>query len=211
MTDPSGRTPGPTWWRANRAAVALLAPMLAVTIGAASFRSVSIYRPSTLTAGQVSAGTSVHFSATSRGTPGGVHRDVTVTADAATPRSVVDEVRAASGTTLWEVTFTLSAAPTVPLADCTVELLDATGRVFSVTAGKPAPAGGPERTAYPSCTPSEAPGPLLDLDGRVSPATGPQRPASWPVRVVVAMPSGVRPTHLRIHWGPPDYALVSLP
>jgi hypothetical protein len=200
----------PSWWRANRTAIALLAPMLALTIASSSFRSVSIYRPSTLSAGQVSSGSTVHFSATSRHAPVEVHRDVTVTLDSAVPRTIVDELRAAPGTTLWEVTLTLAADPTVPLTGCTVELLDATGRVFGTQGGKPAPARGSDRTAYPECTPSETPGPLVEIDGRVTAPSGPQRPPSWPVRVVVAMPTGVPPTHVRIHWGPPDYAQVSL-
>ncbi len=201
---------GPSWWRANRTAIALLAPLLALTIASASFRSVSIYRPSTLTAGQVSSGSTVHFSATSREAPVEVHREVTVTVNSATPRTIVDELRAAPGTTLWEVSLTLAADPTVPLTGGTVELLDDTGRVFGTQGGKPTAARGSDRTAYPECTPSAAPGPLVDIDGRVAAPSGPQRPSSWPVRVVVAMPTGVTPAHVRIHWGLPDYAQVSL-
>ncbi|MBK8732992.1 MAG: hypothetical protein IPL93_09040 [Actinomycetales bacterium] len=207
----TGQQPPPSWWRRNRVALVALLPMLALALAASSFRYVSIYRPTTFVAGQVATGSTGRFLAPVPGAEPPTTRDVSITLVSATPHASSGDLSAAKGTRLWEVELEFAADPGVPLTGCTIELLDVAGQVYGTAGGKPVPATGRDRTAYPGCVPDATPGPELDLDGRVIPATGRQRPASWPVLAVIAIPTSGTPVAVRIHWGPPDYAQLPLP
>ena len=211
---PSGHVPRhrppESWWRHNRVALLALLPMLALALAASSFRYVSIYRPTTFAAAQVGTGAGGRFVAAVPGAQPPTTRDVTISLVAATARESSAELTAAPGTRLWEIELTFAAEPTVPLTGCSVELVDQAGRVFGTAGGKVTPAGGRDATAYPACVPQATPGPDLDVEGRVLPAAGATRPASWPVRAVIAVPAFVTPSAVRIHWGPPDYAQLPL-
>ena len=210
MTEPQRvAIASPTWWRRNRLALAALLPMLALAVGASSFRYATIYRPTTFSQGQISSTASQHFVASESFGEVTIRRDVTISLiSIATDRA--GSVTAAPGTTVHVVELAFAAAPEVPLTQCVIELLDADGRVYGTAGGKVMTGTARDATAHPECTPPGAPGPQLDLDGTVLPPAGNPRPTSWPVTATFAMPAGVTPVAVRVHWGPPHFAQLPL-
>ena len=202
--------PSRTWWRRNRLALAALLPMLVLAMGASSFRHATIYRPTTFSQGQVSTTASHRFVATETIGEVTITRDVTITVTSLSSTDRSGSVAAAPGTSVHQVELRFAAAPEVPLSQCVVELLDADGRVFGTTGGKVTAGTSRDDTAYPACTPPDAPGPQLELDGTVLPPSRLPRPATWPVTALIAMPTGVTPVAVRVHWGPPHFAELRL-
>jgi hypothetical protein len=109
------------------------------------------------------------------------------------------------GATAWRVDLSWRAAPDQDLSGCQVALMDASGAQYG--AGLSDPLG----QVYP-CVPEDAPGPSTPLGrgakrGQVPTDTQP-RPERWASKVVVLMPSGVRPTAARVVFDHPDYVVL---
>lgn len=210
--DPNQSAPGPTWWSRNRAALLALPPLLLLAAGAASFRYFTLYQPNEYTRVQRAAGPAVTFRERFRsagfGTQGMYDRQVTITVRSLRTAPAFEEQRAAGGAALWVAELTFQAAPDVPLEGCQIFLLDAQGTVYGDRAGK---LGMPQDFRPLPCVPPDAPGPTFDITGKLMPAEGPARPASWTVRRAVALPEGVQPARVRVAWAPPNYAELPAP
>ncbi|GGB96050.1 hypothetical protein [Cellulomonas carbonis] len=194
-----------TWWARNRLGVVGLPVALLAALAASSERIPTYLWPSGLHAPQrAPAGEWLDF-ADDYTADGLEHtRAVRVRVDSVEPAPAgwtTQELP--DGTVGVQVRLTLSAAPDVPLVGCTLALRGADGTRYDHLPGAVADQG------FSPCVPSDAPGPMVGLDGSVTPSDAP-RPATWTTSPVVLVPEGTDPSEVVLWWEMPDYASFAL-
>lgn len=198
------------WWRSNRLWVLLAIPSLALALAASSFRLSAVYlrwqwsQPTLLRAPGTYSQT---FTAGTRT----LQRTVQVGVAGVNRTDQVDGEYPAPGTVLWQIRLDFAASADQILAACEIELQDASGKRYSVEGVKVDARGRPNPPwIRRGCTPADAPGPTLDLDGGIVPSPIP-RSQSWQVVTSVALPPDVQPTLVRVMWDRPAYLTLAIP
>lgn len=201
------------WWRRNRLWLLALAPLALLAVAASSFRLVTLYLPwewSRPTVAHTQTGT---LRQQFLGFDDRHHRrEVRVTALSTAATPVSGKVHPAPGATLWRTELEFTASPDQILNSCTIELVDAQGVRYGTRGGKVDDRGESSYVnLFETCVPEDAPGPTLEpFTGRLVPSPS-ERPGTWRAEYLVAMPSGVEPTAVRVGWDRPDYLVLQLP
>ena len=205
-----------TWWRRNRLALALLVPVILITIAASSSRVQLFWWPSEprqLTEGTV--GQAVHFTQPWRDMDGDHTREVTVTLTSARATSTLTNYAGKDvtptlpqGATLWDLELHFEADPGQVLAACEMVIFDTEGRRYT-------PGNGPlqdELVSRWACTPQDAPGPSAHtrLTGPGK-ADEPVRPPRYTTHAYVVTRSDTRPERIRINWDWPQALVLRIP
>lgn len=202
------------WWKRNRLWLALAVPLLALALAASSFRLFTLYLPwewSAPVTPNASQGT-----LTQRYVElDGVRRDrkVDVRVVSLETHERYDGLIAVEGARLWRVALELTATPDQFLEFCDIELTDAAGNRYDFRSSIV-----PEDTQSFNprpftlrCVPEDAPGPTLSpfSDEVIEPTV--ERPGSWTIDALIAVPDGVTPTAVRIGWQQPKFLELQLP
>lgn len=200
------------WWRTNRVWLATLLPLVILALLATSFRLQRIYLPWHWTRPQVATGTSLRFVQDWSSEGNTFHREVELKVNTMTVVPRLDGQVAVPGGVLYRIELSASAAPAVMLDGCEVWAEGPDGTLYaSGGAGKSSDGSSGYVPWSVACVPADAPGPMLDLDGKTVRPSKAERPATWTIVAGVVLPEGVRPTAIRIGWRTPDYAVFSVP
>lgn len=206
--------PTTSWWRRNRLWLALLVPLLLLAIAASSFRMVRIYLPWEWSLPIVAHGPSGTLRQEFLGFDN-VRYTRTVDVQLVSVRSArqVGDVRAAPGALLWRTTLGFSAAPDQMVDACRVELVDAAGRTYDVRgAQEDTRTGDPVSTLGGlKCVPEDAPGPTIEPFTGVHVPSPVERPGSWELEFVIALPEGTPPEQVLVKWHEPEYLVLDVP
>lgn len=192
--------------------VAAIPVALVAALGATSQRAVDRWWPSfpheRLPA---AADGSVHLRDTLTDAKGAHLREVTlrlvslepVTDYREAPGAKPQPVTLPPGQQMWRLSVHFAADPDTVLGACFVRVRDAAGREYVPGVARAVK----DVLAYTSCAPPGAPGPMPALS-RDEPAAppNPARPAEYDRWYPVIMPSGVRPTSVRVWFDTPRYA-----
>lgn len=207
------------WLRLNRAWLIALpvAALVAALLG--SGRLVLYWLPEQQYQAVRGAG-EVHFTETFVDLDGEHVRDVTVEVLQVVPTTEMEYGGATvtpempSGTTLWAVDLRMAADPDVVLDDCTVAIMDESGRLHasSSTMSLVTVEGRSIFIASEWCVPADAPGPSARFFDFQQDDDLPSRPEVFEVRSYVITPQDVTPERIRTWWarGVPRFAEITL-
>ena len=119
------------------------------------------------------------------------------------PGAASQPVTLPQGQVMWRLSVHFEADPDTVLGACFVKVRDAAGREYSPGVARAVK----DVLAYTSCTPPGAPGPMPALsEDEPATAASPARPAGYDRWYPVILPSGVRPTAVRVWFDTPRYA-----
>lgn len=202
------------WWKRNRLWLALAVPLVVLALAASSFRLFTLYLPwewSAPTTPNASQGTLTQSYLELDGVQRDREVDVRVVSFEA--HESYDGLIAVAGATLWRVELELTAAPDQFLEYCEIELADAAGNRYDFRSSIiPEDEQGFNSPPFIlRCVPEDTPGPTLEpiSDEVVEPAV--ERPSSWAIDALIAVPDGVTPTSLHIGWQQPQFLVLQLP
>lgn len=197
-----------SWLRRNRWALVLLIPAIALAVIANSYRFVNFYLPwfsdRTIDAEGTVSLPSGQFSVLY---PGEEAYEAHLT-----PRSVEEvdsapevstefpaQITPAPGGALWRVTVDVEADPLMMMYGCELSVEDSGGNVYSPAAAKLRDGLPHLDTLGGSCIPLHNPGPGMTLMNEYEPPLpGEERPPTYEVDLLVAVPHGVEPVTLRV-------------
>lgn len=202
------------WWRRNRLWLALLVPLVLLAVAASSFRLVRLYLPWEWSRPIVAHAPSGTLRQDFLGFDDRRHtREVKVSVLGVAPQTQHGDVKAAPGAQLWWVLVGFEAEPDQVLQSCTVEVLDAAGVRYGHLGGQELVSGqgSPSTALFQTCTPEDAPGPTFQPFTGVFVPSPVERPRSWRMEILYALPQGVEPDAVRIGFDRPEYLVLQVP
>lgn len=200
-----------SWWRRNRLWLALLVPLLAAAIASSSWAYFTLYRPQQYHRVQPAVDGRVHFVQHTRSTGYDYTIDTTMQLISFAPVTGNDW-SVPSGQQLWRSTMRFEADPQTLLNGCRLSLVDQHGRKYAPNLGVKSESSRARTTVMEmECTPSGKSGPVLIMGKVLPPSSGSERPGTWEISQLWALPNDVTPTRLRVAWSAPDYAEFTIP
>lgn len=202
-----------SWWRRNRWWLLALVPLLAAALAASSWHWWTIYRPSQFSVAHRPVDSRVHLVQDVNLSGHKLPIDVTLRVeDHASAPALGGYHPSAPGLVVQQVSVTFEADPEQPLVGCQLVLRDSDGAQYLPGVGLVADKG--NKTGIPPNTCVEAlhAGPVYDpITGDVGDVLpGEDRPESWTISYLFALPADRTPQELRVVYDLPDYVALPL-
>lgn len=193
------------WWRNNGLALIVLLPLAAAAVFASSYRLTDTYWSARPSKALPVDGNSATYRSSYRVAGKTYEREIDVRLVSVAEQGELHGQVPVDGAAQWAVSFEFTAPATMTADGCTLEVLDAEGRIYRPRAAlKPAPGAPPPMPRDPCLVPGKE-GPILDrFTGELMDSPEP-RGASWRSTIGVAMPDGVKPAKVRLYWDTPNY------
>lgn len=199
-----------SWVRVNRWYLALLIPALALALAASLFRTLDIALPWTAhheirgeTSATLGTGESsiVYPDDMDAGAFQATYTLVGVVPVDGFQSALGEQIAAMPGARLWKVTLDASAPPDMVLSECVIELIGPDGARYAGAGGKMADGRPTVDWWSGKCTPADTPGPSGDFPDENWQAPDVPRPRNFRIDVVIAVPTTVIPTEVRLGIG----------